>query len=46
VIESTVRSEEVIVSNEEGSKSNSTVFRIESTGSSGMEIIGTDEPFN
>lgn len=39
-------SKEVIVSDEEGCKSNSAVPSIESAGSSCMELIGPDEPFD
>ncbi len=41
-----MRSEEVIVSNEEGGKSDSAVASVESAGSSCMELVGTDEPFD
>ena len=41
-----MRPKEVIVSDEEGSKSNSAVFSLKATGGPGMELISPVESFN
>ena len=46
VIKCRVRSEEVIVGNEECSKGDSTILSIESAGSSDVEFISTVKPLN
>lgn len=46
VVESGVRPEEVIVSNEEGSKGESAILRFEAVSGSYMEFIGTVKTFD